>query len=47
MEGPRGKGKVVISAEEMIELRLWPAVSYAESQEDLTVVARTDAIRFI
>ncbi len=44
MEGPRGSGKVLISAEEMIELRLRPAVSYAESQQDMMVMARTDAI---
>jgi 2,3-dimethylmalate lyase len=44
MEGPRGSGKVLISAEEMIELRLRPAVSYAESQKDMMVMARTDAI---
>jgi 2-methylisocitrate lyase-like PEP mutase family enzyme len=44
MEGPRGSGKVLISAEEMIELRLRPAVSYAESQNDMMVMARTDAI---
>lgn len=34
----------MISAEEMIEMRLRPAVSYAESQDDMTVMARTDAI---
>lgn len=44
MDGPQGTGKVVISAEEMIELRLRPAVSYAESQEDMMVMARTDAL---
>ncbi len=44
MQGPRGKGKVLISAEEMIELRLRPAISFAESQEDMMVMARTDAI---
>ena len=44
MEGPSGRGKVLVSAEEMIELRLKPAISYAESQDDLMVVARTDAI---
>jgi methylisocitrate lyase len=44
MDGPRGKGKVVVSAEEMIEARLGPAISYARAQEDLMVMARTDAI---
>ena len=44
MDGPRGKGKMVVSAEEMIESRLRPAVSYARAQEDLMVMARTDAI---
>ena len=44
MAGPRGKGKVLISAEEMIEKRLKPALQYAASQNDLIVMARTDAI---
>lgn len=44
MAGPTGAGKLLVSAEEMIETRLKPAVSYAESQEDLVVMARTDAI---
>jgi len=44
MAGPRGTGKVVISTEEMIELRLRPALSYAASQDDFLVMARTDAI---
>jgi 2,3-dimethylmalate lyase len=44
MEGPTGRGKVIISAEEMVELRIKPAVSFAESQKDLMVMARTDAI---
>ncbi|MFO7965624.1 MAG: isocitrate lyase/PEP mutase family protein [Desulfobacterales bacterium] len=44
MEGARGTGKQVISAEEMIEYRLKPAVSYAGSQSDFLVMARTDAI---
>jgi 2-methylisocitrate lyase-like PEP mutase family enzyme len=44
MDGPRGTGKVLVSAEEMIDLRIKPAASYAESQEDLMVMARTDAI---
>jgi len=44
MAGPLGTGKLVISAEEMIESRIKPAVSYAESQEDMMVMARTDAI---
>jgi len=44
MAGPTGRGKLLISAEEMVETRLKPAVSYAESQEDMMVMARTDAI---
>ncbi|MFC2035537.1 oxaloacetate decarboxylase [Chloroflexota bacterium] len=44
MAGPTGTGKILISAEEMIETRLNPAISYAESQEDIMVMARTDAI---
>jgi len=34
MEGPVGTGKLLISAEEMIEARIKPAVSYAENQSD-------------
>lgn len=44
MAGASGKGKQVISAEDMVKLRIKPAVSYAENQEDLLVMARTDAI---
>ncbi len=44
MSGPTGTGKLVISAEEMIETRVKPAVSYAKSQDDVMVMARTDAI---
>lgn len=44
MSGPRGTGKALVSAEEMIDLRVKPAVSYAENQEDFMVMARTDAI---
>ncbi len=44
MDGPTGMGKVLVSAEEMIELRLKSAVSYAENQEDLMIMARTDAL---
>lgn len=44
MNGAKGIGKEVISAEEMIETRIKPAVAYAGSQEDLIVMARTDAI---
>jgi len=43
MAGSTGRGKQLISAEEMIELRLKPALSYAASQEDFLVMARTDA----
>lgn len=44
MAGSRGTGKVLVSAEEMIETRLKPAVNYAECQEDFMVMARTDAV---
>lgn len=44
MAGPRGTGKILVTAEEMINLRIKPALSYAESQEDFLVMARTDAI---
>ncbi len=44
MAGPTGSGKILVSAEEMVEKRLKPAVSYAESQDDMLVMARTDAI---
>ncbi|MCO1334741.1 isocitrate lyase/PEP mutase family protein [Microbulbifer sp. OS29] len=44
MAGPLGKGKEIISTEEMIKYRLNPAISYAKDQDDLLVVARTDAV---
>ena len=44
MDGALGSGKQTISAEEMIGVRLKPAVDYARSQEDLMVMARTDAV---
>jgi len=44
MAGARGTGKTVISAEEMIETRIAPAVSYAREQADFMVMARTDAV---
>jgi 2-methylisocitrate lyase-like PEP mutase family enzyme len=44
MEGSRGLGKEIVSAEEMIERRLAPAIRYARSQNDLMVMARTDAL---
>ena len=44
MAGPDGTGKMLVSAEEMIDLRLRPALSYAASQENFMVMARTDAI---
>jgi len=44
MDGAKGMGKAVVTAEEMIEMRLKPAVAYAKSQKDLMVMARTDAI---
>jgi len=44
MDGALGSGKPIVTAEEMIDLRLKPAVDYARCQEDLMVMARTDAI---
>ena len=44
MDGAKGAGKAVVTADEMIEMRLKPAIAYASSQEDLMVMARTDAI---
>ena len=44
MAGSTGAGKEIVSAEEMIDLRLRPAVCYARNQDDLVVMARTDAI---
>lgn len=44
MVGANGKGKQVVTAEEMVSMRLKPAVSYAENQDDFLVMARTDAI---
>lgn len=44
MAGALGAGKAIVSAEEMLALRLAPAVSYAAAQEDFCVMARTDAI---
>ncbi len=44
MAGSEGTGKALVSAEEMIGVRIRPAVSYAASQEDFMVMARTDAI---
>jgi len=44
MAGARGTGKELVSVQEMIEHRLKPALDYAECQDDLIVMARTDAI---
>lgn len=44
MAGSSGSGKRIVSAEEMIEMRIKPAVSYAADQADFLVMARTDAI---
>ena len=44
MAGASGTGKQVVSAEEMIEKRIKPAVSYASSQDDFLIMARTDTI---
>ena len=44
MAGASGTGKQVVSAEEMVEKRIKPAVSYAADQDDFFVMARTDSI---
>ena len=44
MAGARGTGKQIVSSDEMVEARLRPAVAYAASQDDLLVMARTDAL---
>ena len=44
MAGAKGNGKTLVSTREMIEKRLRPAVSYARCQNDLLVMARTDAV---
>ncbi len=44
MAGASGGGKQIISAEEMVEKRIKPAVSYAMDQDDFQIMARTDAI---
>ena len=44
MAGSRGAGKMLVATDEMIARRLRPAVSFAASQADLMVMARTDAL---
>ncbi len=44
MQGAGGLGKQLISAEEMVRLRIAPAAAYARGQADFSVMARTDAI---
>eukprot|EP01022_Parablepharisma_sp_SALTPOND_P035792 TRINITY_DN9661_c0_g1_i2.p2 TRINITY_DN9661_c0_g1~~TRINITY_DN9661_c0_g1_i2.p2 ORF type:complete len:372 (+),score=134.65 TRINITY_DN9661_c0_g1_i2:123-1238(+) len=44
MAGGHGAGKQIISQEEMINLRIKPAVDYARSVDDFTIMARTDGI---
>ncbi len=44
MAGAMGAGKDVVSAEEMVRLRIRPAVKYARGQADFSVMARTDAV---
>ncbi len=44
MAGAGGLGKFLAPAEDMIRLRLDPAVAYAADQDDFAVMARTDAI---
>jgi 2-methylisocitrate lyase-like PEP mutase family enzyme len=43
VEGARGKGKIVVSLEEMLDARLRPALAYAREHEEFFVMARTDA----
>jgi 2-methylisocitrate lyase-like PEP mutase family enzyme len=43
IDGARGKGKCVVSLEEMLDTRLRPALAYAREQEEFFVMARTDA----
>lgn len=44
MAGPLGTGKATIAAEEMVARRIKPAVTYARAQDDLVIMARTDAV---
>ena len=45
MSGSRGQGKDILDVDMMIARRLKPALSYARSQPDFEVVARTDALQ--
>jgi len=44
MAGGHGAGKQIITQDEMINLRIKPAVEYASTVDDFTVMTRTDAI---
>lgn len=44
MAGGHGAGKEIISQEEMINIRIKPAVDFARTVDDFMVMARTDAI---
>jgi 2-methylisocitrate lyase-like PEP mutase family enzyme len=44
MAGGHGAGKQIITKDEMINLRIKPAVEYARTVEDFTIMTRTDAI---
>jgi len=44
MAGGHGAGKEVISKDEMVNLRVKPAVQFASTVDDLTIMVRTDAI---
>ncbi len=44
MAGSGGKGKELISATEMVQKRIKPAVNFANQQEDFLIMARTDGI---
>ncbi len=44
LDGASGAGKQVIDAQEMIAMRLAPALAFAAGVDDLMVMARTDAL---
>jgi 2-methylisocitrate lyase-like PEP mutase family enzyme len=43
VSGARGAGKAVVTLEEMLELRVRPALAYAAEHDDFFVMARTDS----
>jgi len=44
IEGARGSGKTVLGLDEMLDVRLRPALAYASEQDDFLVMGRTDAL---